>query len=114
VFQAAEGGPVRAANFRRRVWAPAVAAAGLEGLTFHGLRHSSVAFMVLGTHPLVISRRLGHADVRTTMGVYGNVLPELDQAVGAALGKVLAPDDASACVQTVSKTSGRRRRPHPA
>ena len=41
VLQAPGGGPVRATNFRYRVYTPAVVQAGLEGLTFHRLRHSA-------------------------------------------------------------------------
>jgi integrase len=52
VFQSPDGGPVRAANFRLRVWSSAVEAAGLVGLTFHGLRHSAAGLMIeLGAHP---------------------------------------------------------------
>jgi integrase len=87
VFQAPEGGPVRAANFRNRVWQPAVEKVGIKGFTFHSLRHSSVGFMVgAGAHPLVIQRRVGHASMSTTMDVYGEVLPELDERVARDLG----------------------------
>ena len=37
VFPAAEGGPMRRSNFRRRMWRPALEAAGLQGLSFHDL-----------------------------------------------------------------------------
>ncbi len=40
VIQAPGGGPVRATNFRYRVYTPAPLRARLEGLTFHRLRHS--------------------------------------------------------------------------
>jgi integrase len=77
VFQAPQGGPVRAGNFRNRVWRPATKAVGLDGFTFHALRHSAVGFMVAaGAHPLVIQHRIGHASVSTTMDIYGQVLPE--------------------------------------
>ena len=72
VFVAADGGPLRAGNVRSRVWVPAVKAAGLEGLTFHGLRHPAVGLMIeLGAHPRVIQQRMGHASIRTTFDVYG-------------------------------------------
>jgi integrase len=87
VFEAPEGGPVRIGNFRNRVWAPAVQKVGLNGFTFHSLRHSAVGFMVAtGAHPLVIQRRVGHASVSTTMDVYGQVLPEVDERVAKGLG----------------------------
>ena len=75
VFVSPEGEPLRASHFRRRVWAPAVKSAGLvEGLTFDGLRHSAVRYMIeLGAHPRVIQQRMGHASVRTTLDVYGRV-----------------------------------------
>jgi integrase len=93
VFTAPAGGPLRVAAFRQRVWRPAVRRAGLDGFTFHGLRHSSVGFMVaLGAHPLVIQRRVGHASVSTTMDVYGAILPEVDATVATGLGRLLGPD----------------------
>lgn len=41
VFTSPRGGPLRFSDFHDSVWAPAVARAGFDGLTFHGLRHSS-------------------------------------------------------------------------
>jgi integrase len=91
VFVSAEGGPLRSGHVRRRVWAPAVEAAGLEGLTFHGLRHTAAGLMIeLGAHPRVIQQRLGHASIRTTMDVYGSVLPAVDDAVTQGLGELVA------------------------
>ena len=91
VFVSPGGEPLRASHFRRRVWAPAVKSAGLEGLTFHGLRHSAVGYMIeLGAHPRVIQQRMGHASVRTTLDVYGRVLPAVDDAVTTGLGDLLS------------------------
>jgi integrase len=103
VFVAPDGGPLRAGNFRSRVFQPAVSLAGLDGLTFHGLRHSAVGFMIaLGAHPRVIQRRAGHASYRTTMDVYGRVLPDVDEDVGAGLGAVVAPTTSTPRVHSVS------------
>jgi hypothetical protein len=48
VLVAADGGPLRPANFSIRVWAPAVPRAALngQGLTFHHVRHSAVGFLI--------------------------------------------------------------------
>jgi integrase len=46
VFTGARGGPLFRSTFGRHVWKPAVARAGLQGFTFHGLRHSFVAILV--------------------------------------------------------------------
>jgi integrase len=59
VFVAPQGGPVHGANFRRRVWTPAIKRAGLDGLTFHGLRHTSVGLMIeVGAHIEAIKQRV--------------------------------------------------------
>lgn len=79
VFVGPGGGPPRATNFRRRVWASAVTSTGLDGLTFHGLRHSATALMVdAGLHPRVIQHRLGHASSRLSMELYAHVSDDAD------------------------------------
>ena len=39
---------------------------------------------------LVVGAQLGHASVRTTLDVYGRVLPEVDDRVTAGLGDLVA------------------------
>jgi integrase len=77
VFPAPEGGFLRYDNGRPRVWEPAVQRAGLGGLTFHELRHTSAAIMVdQGADPLQVQRRLGHKDIGTALGFYGRLFPK--------------------------------------
>lgn len=65
VFAGRDGGALRRTNFRRRVWLPAVEAAGLERLRFHDLRHTAAALMVAqGAHPKLIQSRLAIAAFR--------------------------------------------------
>jgi integrase len=91
VFTAPEGGPLRRSLFRQRVWLPAVERADLKGLTFHGLRHSAAGLMIeLGAHPTIMQARLGHSSIRTTLDVYGHVLPAADEAVTSALDELFA------------------------
>lgn len=81
----------RIIHFRSRVFNPARKRAGLDDVTFHGLRHSAVGFMIeLGTHARVIQQRMGHASIRTTFDIYGSVLPEVDMAVSDGLGDLLS------------------------
>jgi integrase len=48
VFEAPQGGPLRYANWRRRVWLPAAVAAHFEGAGFHDLRRASATALVVG------------------------------------------------------------------
>jgi len=92
VFVSPDGGPVRGSNFRVRVWKPATEAAKVEGVTFHHLRHSAVGLLVdSGAHPAVIQRRMGHASVRTTFDVYGNVMRSTDDAATSHLNDLFRP-----------------------
>lgn len=86
VFTSPDGQPLRRNNFRRRVWLPAVKAADLDGLRFHDLRHSHAAMLIsAGEHPKLISTRLGHATIRTTLDTYGHLFPGLDEAAADRL-----------------------------
>ncbi|TJZ40068.1 site-specific integrase [Priestia megaterium] len=52
----------------------------LKYIRFHDLRHTSATLLInKGVHAKVISTRLGHADIRTTMNIYGHVLQEADK-----------------------------------
>lgn len=91
VFVAPAGGPLRAANFRSRVWAPAVAAAELDDLTFHGLRHSAASLLVsLGEHPRVIQHHLGHSTARLSMELYAHVADDAGRALADRLGHLFS------------------------
>jgi integrase len=53
----------------------------LKKIRFHDLRHTSATLLINeGVHAKVISERLGHADISTTMNIYGHVLAEADQS----------------------------------
>jgi integrase len=91
VFADARGGPVRRTNWRRRVWGPAVRAAGLEGLRPHDLRHFAASVAVAaGAHPRALQARLGHSSARVTMDVYASVLPGLDEELASRLEEIRA------------------------
>ena len=93
VFQAPRGGPVRANNFRGRVYNPAIKALGLDGLTFHRLRHSAGHIMRESGTPIeVIQKRLGHRSIRTTADVYGTLPESVDRRVADELGRMLEAD----------------------
>ena len=89
VFPAPEGGLLRASLFRRRVWTPAVEAAGLSPLRIHDLRHTAVAFwLAVGASPVEVARRAGHASVVTVLDRYGHLLPGSEDTVTDALDRL--------------------------
>jgi integrase len=91
VFVAPEGGPLRRSTFRTRVFDPAVGRAGLDGLTFDGLRHSAAGLLIeAGAHIETIKQRLGHSSIPVTSDVYGSLLPSVDEGVTTALEKRFA------------------------
>jgi integrase len=71
VFCDTDGGWLRKSNFIRRVYAPLLTKAKIEGVPFHGWRHFHASYHIeLGTNVKVLQERLGHADVSTTMRFY--------------------------------------------
>jgi integrase len=75
--------------FRRMVWRPSCAAAGLSDLPrFHDLRHSHASWLLAGGADLqVVKERLGHASIMTTQR-YLHTLPEADEAAIEAFSRI--------------------------
>jgi integrase len=96
VFTGRDGACLRRSNFRRRHWKPALLASQLSSsLRFHDLRHTCASILIAqGAHPAEIKARLGHASIKTTMDVYGHLLPslgdKLDTALDSAHGEAAA------------------------
>ena len=89
LFPAPQGGPIRRTAWMRRVWKPALEAAGLDqNLGTHTLRRSQVALLIAqGEHPKVIADRLGHTSVRTVLDVYGHLYEGTDKAAAERLNE---------------------------
>jgi integrase len=78
LFAAPRGGSLRIANFRSRVWWPALEVAGLPRSTrIHDLRHTCASLLIRqGVHSKAIQHHLGHATMAITMDRYGHLLPD--------------------------------------
>ncbi len=87
VFASPDGAVLNHKNFYRRMFKPAVSAAGLPGHTrFHDLRHTCAALCIaLGAHPKAIQERLGHSSITVTLDRYGHLLPKLDETLTGRL-----------------------------
>lgn len=71
-----------AAGWMLRVWHPALRAAGIEGLTFHGLRHTFASRLVMaGVGLVTVQTLMGHRDPRQTLR-YAHLQPgHLQEAI---------------------------------
>lgn len=86
VFSAARGGPIRLNNWRRRVFAPACEAAGIDNITPHDLRHTAASLAVAaGANVKAVQQMLGHASAAMTLDVYAGLFPDDLDAVGRSL-----------------------------
>lgn len=80
VFCLEDGSPIHPEAIANAFQA-AARTAGLPVIRFHDLRHSyaSIALMA-GVPARVVADRLGHSDVKVTLGIYSHVLPGLAEA----------------------------------
>ncbi|WP_323098121.1 tyrosine-type recombinase/integrase [Intrasporangium sp. YIM S08009] len=86
LFPAAMGGPIILNNWRRRVFDPACAAAGLVGVTPHDLRHTAASLAVRGgANVKAIQQMLGHASAAMTLDIYAGLFPDDLDAVALSL-----------------------------
>jgi integrase len=54
---------------------------GFRYIRFHDLRHTSATILInQGVHAKIISERLGHGSITTTMNIYGHALRTAEQA----------------------------------
>lgn len=112
LFTSPDGYPVRHGNFYRRVFKPtlvgdednpdpkkrrkAALPKELHGLRWHDLRHTAASLSLAVTPNLhVVKERLGHEDIRTTINIYGHLLPNVDAALADALGAMFDATAAS-------------------
>jgi integrase len=90
VFVSPAGGVIDYAHWRQRVWLPACQATGLAGLTFHDLRRANATALVAEHVDIKTAQvRLGHADPRTTLGIYARATGEGDRRAAEAVAKRL-------------------------
>ncbi|PWA12078.1 site-specific integrase [Pueribacillus theae] len=64
----------------------------LDPLPFHGLRHTAATLLIgKGVHVKTISNRLGHANISTTMDIYGHALQSSDQEAADKINDFFTP-----------------------
>lgn len=98
LFPSPSGKPVRHNLFYKRVFKPAVRASlpeHLHPLRWHDLRHTCAALsLAVAPNLHVVKERLGHDDIRTTVNIYGHLLPSVDAALADGLDGLYGESDA--------------------
>ena len=90
LFRGPTGEPLRRTAFSANVWRPAVQRAGLEGFTFHGLRHYYASLLIRhGESVKVVQDRLGHATAAETLDTYSHLWPDSEDQTREAVDDVL-------------------------
>jgi integrase len=81
------GNLLRRDLFNKKIWQPAIVAAGLpEDTTFHDLRHTFASTALAEGVPISeVSRWLGHQSITTTVDLYGHLVPEASARARDAL-----------------------------
>lgn len=67
-----------------------ISASGNNHITIHGFRHSHASHLIeLGFSPLLISERLGHEDIETTLRTYSHLYPNKHSEVADTLNSLM-------------------------
>lgn len=102
-FTSPDDKPLRASNFRRRSWNPAVRAAELSPLRPHDLRHTAVALWIAnGASAKQVAARAGHGSAGFTLDRYGHLFPDGDDALADELDATIKKANDSAGASVVS------------
>lgn len=96
VFPNRAGSPLHNANFKQRVYHPALIACGLPRITFHDLRHTAASIALQnGVKLLNVSEMLGHADKALTLRKYSHVLPGEQKKTAGILDSIYLDSEVS-------------------
>ena len=78
---------------------------GVKKIRIHDIRHSHASYLInLGCAPLLISERLGHEKVQTTLELYGHLYPDVHGNVAQQLQDSAAADLSPAAWQNAQKS----------
>ena len=89
VFRARDGGLLKVTNIQRGLKRLGQRV-GWSGITFHSLRHFHATLALQQRqNPVVVSRRLGHASVTTTLDTYGHSMPGWQQGTAEAFARAM-------------------------
>jgi integrase len=63
---------------------------GIKKIRFHDLRHTHATILLqMGVNPKIVSERLGHSSIQTTLDVYSHVTKEIKQDISKDFSKAM-------------------------
>jgi integrase len=90
VFTRVDGEPLRGTHILQHYFLPLLKRAGLPKFRFHDLRHTCATLLLeQGVNANVVQELLGHSDIAMTLGIYGHVLPTMQQGAEAVMDTLL-------------------------
>lgn len=109
VFAAPRGGWVRANNFKRRTYDPAVAAAKLPAdLWVHDLRHTAASLAIsAGASVKSVQRMLGHASAKITLDTYAGLFDQDLDDVAMKMDQMITSQLSAVAVLSLPESSQR-------
>jgi integrase len=85
IAPAPKGGVWNLSNYRKRVWRPALQAAGVEYRALDNTRHTYATLAITARIPVEwVSKQMGHTNIQTTLKHYARWLPVADDHYIAA------------------------------
>jgi integrase len=89
VFCSADGNYLFKSNVRK-TFRSLIKRAKVPSIRFHDTRHTSVSLLLSnGTNIKVLSKRIGHSDISTTLRIYAHLMPDDQERVAKTVQSVL-------------------------
>jgi integrase len=90
VICTSKGTAISPANLRR-TYNRLIKQADVPAIRFHDLRHTHATLLLSqGVHAKVISERLGHNNIKTTLDIYSHVLPNMQDEAAKQINNLLS------------------------
>ncbi len=105
-FPDSKGGTLRGTNFRTQIL-KACAAAGIDRLRTHDLRHTAASLMLAVEPDLhLVMKQLGHSSISVTVDRYGHLMPDRADQVADKLDALLESELSGGTVTPIRQNSG--------
>lgn len=93
VFRNKAGNPIDYHNIVHREFNKALDRAGLERITWHAMRHTYASLLIdENVNIKIIQELMGHADIGTTLNVYGHLFPDSKDGIGNKIDGAIFPE----------------------